>query len=82
MRIRALVGVLVAAAVAAPALLAAPGAGLVGYGGEAGAIQGQLGATAQGTLPFTGYDLGLFALGAALLMAVGFVVRRAARASN
>ena len=81
MRIRALVGVLVAAAVTAPAILAAPGAGLVGYGGQAGAIQGQLGATA-GTLPFTGYDLGLFALGAALLMAVGLVVRRAARASN
>ena len=81
MRILALVGVMVAAAVAAPALLAAPpGAGLLGYGGEGGQVQGQLGA--QGTLPFTGYDLGLIALAAGMLLAVGFVLRRASRADS
>jgi hypothetical protein len=82
MRIRALVGGIVAAAVAAPALLAAtPGAGLLGYGGEAGVVQGQVGGEAQGALPFTGYDLVLVALAGALLLAVGFVIRRAARAN-
>ena len=83
MRIRALVGVMVAAAVAAPALLAAtPGAGLLGYGGEAGTIQGQVAGEAAGALPFTGYDLGLIVLAAGLLLAVGFMVRRASRADG
>lgn len=51
-----------------------------GSGGTQGEVEG--GATAGaagGTLPFTGIDLALMAVAAALLIATGLIIRRVAR---
>lgn len=54
--------------------------GTQGYGGEAEQIQSGLqGAQSGGTLPFTGLELGLFALGGALLVAAGAGLYRVGR---
>jgi hypothetical protein len=64
---------------------------LSGYGGVGGETQHAVGgsqqvlgaaATRSGTLPFTGLDLALVALGAVALMAMGWSLRRAARNEN
>jgi hypothetical protein len=61
---------------------------LSGYAGVGGQTQHMVGgsqqvlgaaATRSGTLPFTGLDLALVALGAVVLMAMGWSLRRAAR---
>lgn len=57
------------------------------YGGDGGGTQGEVegGATAGaagGTLPFTGMDLALMAVAAALLIATGLIIRRVARAKT
>lgn len=75
--------VLVALALAAGAL-AAGGSILGGYGGEGGSLVNKVAASpqgnsAQGTLPFTGLDLGVAAGGAMLLVLSGVTLRRAAR---
>jgi hypothetical protein len=54
---------------------------VAGYGGsdvqtEVGSAAGAAGA--QGTLPFTGFDLTLIALGGLILLCIGFFVRRRA----
>lgn len=58
------------------------------YQGSAGSVQGtiQKGAAAPvaqgGTLPFTGADLGLFAIGGAGLMIAGYAITRRGRRQN
>lgn len=54
-----------------------------GYGGQGGNVQGEVAGSeagaAAGTLPFTGMDLALMALAAALLIATGLTMRRFGR---
>lgn len=65
-----------------------------GYGGEGGGVLGavnsgggngtppaqvQVVESSDGSLPFTGLDIGLLALGGGVLVAVGFGLRRIAR---
>lgn len=72
-----LVGVLVTAASA----LGQTPAGR-GYGGQGGNVQGDVAGesgAAAGALPFTGMDLALMALAAALLIATGLTMRRLGR---
>lgn len=64
---------------------AAGGSIVGGYGGQAGALENKVAAPAntaaaqQGTLPFTGVDLGLATGGAMLLVITGATMRRATR---
>jgi hypothetical protein len=46
-----------------------------GYGGAAGAVQGQV-QKGGSTLPFTGFDLTMAVVFAVLLVAAGFAIRR------
>lgn len=50
------------------------------YGGEGGGVQGELEQGGEGGLPFTGLDLRILLAGAALLVAVGVILRKLARA--
>lgn len=57
----------------------------IGYGGVAGGVQGEVegggsGSSSSGSLPFTGLDLLLMIAAGALLLGVGLVLRRSARA--
>jgi len=56
------------------------------YLGNAGGVQGEVGGgTAAGggsALPFTGFDIGALVVGGLLLVTLGFVLRRATRASG
>ena len=53
---------------------------VAGYGGNSGNVLAQVKPTSTGsTLPFTGLDLALFAVGGAALVAVGLGIRRAGR---
>lgn len=54
------------------------------YGGEGGNVQQDVagGGTAGGLLPFTGLDLLLMALAAALLIGTGLTMRRLASAKS
>lgn len=84
---------MVTVVVALALLTAAPafGAGAVtdAYGGEGGGVLGNVGggngtppsqvADTSGSLPFTGLDIGLLALGGALLVGVGVGLRRVSR---
>lgn len=56
----------------------------VGYGGQGGNVQQDVGGegVASGALPFTGMDLALMAVAAGLLIATGLVIRRVARAKT
>jgi hypothetical protein len=85
----------VAAAVTSLAVVGVAFAGsstlLSGYAGVGGETQHAVGgsqqvlgaaATRSGSLPFTGVDLALFALGAIVLIATGWSLRRAARNEN
>ena len=57
---------------------------LVGYGGKAGAVQGQV-ATAShpaGTLPFTGLNLTAALLAGIVLVAIGLYLRRTRDAAS
>ena len=76
-----LFGVVVPCALAlAPAALAG-GAVKAGYGGGAG-VQDEVqaaGATAGGSLPFTGLDLALLLAGGLILLVLGMFLRRAAK---
>jgi hypothetical protein len=93
MKRHALLMVVVALALLAIAPMAY-GAGAVtdGYGGKGGGVLGavnsgggngtppaQVAATSNGSLPFTGLDIGLLALGGVVLVAVGVGLRRVAR---
>ena len=93
MKRHALLMVVVAFALLAVAPVAY-GAGAVtdGYGGKGGGVLGavnsgggngsppaQVAEASSGSLPFTGLDIGLLALGGGVLIAVGFGLRRLAR---
>ncbi len=53
---------------------------VAGYGGNSGNVLSQVAKAPTGsTLPFTGLDLALFAIGGAALVAVGLGIRRGAR---
>jgi hypothetical protein len=58
----------------------------IGYGGVAGGVQGEVegggsgSSSSSGGLPFTGLDLLLMIAAGALLLGVGLVLRRSARA--
>jgi hypothetical protein len=76
----------------ATALLALLGAGAaqagspttVGYGGKAGAVQGQVAAASHpgGTLPFTGLNLTFALLAGIVLVALGLYLRRSRDAQS
>ena len=84
MRVRLLVilGMLVLPLIAAGAAFAASGTAASGYGGESNVATQAAGTAAagaaQGALPFTGLDLTLVALAGALLLGLGFFIRRRA----
>lgn len=80
MKLKTLLGALIAALVAAPSVLAVGPAESV-YGGTAGVSQSQVDQTpvaavdtASGGLPFTGLDLILLGGGGALLLVVGIAL--------
>lgn len=89
-------GLILASALAlVPAALAASGPTGAVYGGEAGPTQNNLGgktttdpsvkpdvATAGGTLPFTGVDLGVVVIAGVGLIVMGASLRRIARGSD
>lgn len=64
----------------AAALAASPADGV--YGGEGGNVQGDVSGdvAAAGALPFTGLDLLVMVVAAALLLGAGLTIRRMARA--
>ncbi len=75
-----LLATMLAALVFASAAIAAGGSAAEGYGGPGGQVQtqvqGSLGQTGSGTLPFTGLDLGLLVVGGIALILVGGAIRR------
>lgn len=79
-RIRLAIAVAIVAGLMAPFAMA--GSGAEGYRGEGGRVQSDLqvrGAQTEETLPFTGLELGLFAVGGALLIGGGVGLHRVAR---
>ena len=82
-RRRLVASVFAAALIGGPSALAAtPGTPVAGYGGDGGQAQGALGAEQQqqgGVLPFTGAQLGLLAIGGAVLLGSGVALRRSTR---
>ncbi|MGE5690743.1 MAG: hypothetical protein ACM33B_09315 [Pseudomonadota bacterium] len=82
-RRRLVASVFAAALIGGPSALAAtPGTPVAGYGGQGGQAQGALGAEQQqqgGVLPFTGAQLGLLAIGGAVLLGSGVALRRSTR---
>jgi hypothetical protein len=86
MKLRYVLGALLAALVLVPAALGAGGAAGQGYGGEGGNVQEEVSqgaapsaAVHSGSLPFTGLDLALLVVGGVTLVVAGVGVRRAAR---
>jgi hypothetical protein len=53
-----------------------------GYGGAGGNVQGEVGGTGAGSLPFTGLDLMLVIGAGLLLVAAGLTMRRFSRAKG
>ena len=82
MKFRAISAAAVASLTWASVALASGGSSADGYGGTAGAVQSQVSsaphvAAAKGsTLPFTGLNLTLIVVGAIVLLAIGFGLRR------
>jgi hypothetical protein len=80
--IRAISAAAIASLTWASVALAGSGSSTDGYGGTAGAVQSQVSsaphvAGAKGsTLPFTGLNLTLIVVGAIVLLAIGFGLRR------
>jgi hypothetical protein len=68
------------------AVLALPAAALAqsptsgGYGGEGANVQGEVAGGGGGALPFTGLDLLVLTLAAAMLIVVGLTIRHVSRA--
>jgi hypothetical protein len=76
-------GILVSFAVAA-SVAVAQDAGELGYGGEAGLVQEEVGgappdAGVSGVLPFTGLDLAFLVAAGVALLATGLLLRRFGR---
>ena len=83
-RIVILAAVCVSALAVSAVAFAGPSALLQEYSGLAGEVQQQVPVSTQavhtsGTLPFTGLDLALLALGALVLMLTGWTLRRVGR---
>jgi LPXTG-motif cell wall-anchored protein len=76
-RMRLAFGAAVLAGLMAPLGMAASGPR--GYSGEGERIQSELHVQSAGTLPFTGIELGIYALFGALLIAAGAGLYRAGR---
>jgi hypothetical protein len=69
------IGVALAALAFVQVAMAGSGSSDDGYGGAAGAVQGQV-QKGGNTLPFTGFDLTMAVVVAVLLVAAGFGIRR------
>jgi len=73
----------------APAALAGGGSSVSGYGGVAGSVQSKVtkgdataAVKAKGSLPFTGFQLGLAFAGGLVLVGLGGTLRRVTRQKN
>lgn len=82
-------GAVLSALLLVPAALAGSGPVVAGYGGSAGQVQNTIAKPSavaaqhvSGILPFTGMNLALFVLVAALLTGLGFGLRRLGRGSS
>ena len=81
MKFRAISIAAIASLTWASVALAGSGSSASGYGGTAGAVQSQVSsaphaAVKGSTLPFTGLNLTLIVVGAIVLLAIGFGLRR------
>jgi hypothetical protein len=76
-RMRLVIATAILAGLLAPVGMA--GSGTEGYGGEGQRIQSDLQVQSAGTLPFTGLELGFYALFGARLVAAGAGIYRAGR---